>query len=50
MNLKKVLFIRYGLLVVFLSAIIVFFLLWLLRVDDKPLLNMIIAYFLNQPI
>lgn len=50
MNLKKMLFIRYGLLIIFLSAIIVFSLLWALRVDDKSLLNMIIAYFLNQSI
>lgn len=50
MNLRKMLFIRYGLLIVFLSAIMVFFLLWALRVDDNSLLNMIIAYFLNQSI
>ena len=48
MNFRKMLFIRYGLLIVFLSTIIVFLLLWILRVDDKPLLSMIIAYFLNQ--
>ena len=50
MNLRKMLFIRYGLFIVFLSTIIVLFLLWVLRVDDKSLLNMIIAYFLNRPI
>ena len=50
MNFRMMLFIRYGLLIVFLSAIIVFLLLWILRVDDKPLLNMIVAYFLNQPL
>lgn len=50
MNLRKMLFIRYGILIIFLSAVIVFFLLWVLRVDDKSLLNMIIAYFLNQSV
>ena len=48
MDLRKVQFIRYGLLIVFLTTFIVFFLLWVLRVDDKPLLNMIVGYFLNQ--
>ena len=50
MDLRKMLFIRYGLLIVFLTAIIVFSLLWVLRVDDMPLLDMIIAYFFNQSI
>lgn len=50
MFLKKIPFIKYGLIVVFISAFTVFSLLWLLRVDDKPLLNMILAYFLNQPV
>lgn len=50
MYLKKMPFIKYGLVVVFLSAIAAFSLLWLLKVDDKPLLTMILAYFLNQPV
>lgn len=50
MNFRKMLFIKYGLFFIFLSAITVFLLLWILRVDNKPLLNMVIAYFLNQPI
>ena len=48
MNFRKMLFIKYGILIIFLSTIIVFLLLWILRVDDKPLLSMIIGYFLNQ--
>jgi len=50
MNLRQIFFIKYGLLIILLTAIVVFFLLWILKVDDRHLLNMIIAYFLNQSI
>lgn len=50
MDLRKMIFIRYGLFIIFLSTLIVFFLLWVLRINDKSLLNMIIAYFFNQSI
>lgn len=50
MNLKQIVFIKYGLLIILLTAVTAFFLLWILEVDGRPLLNMIIAYFLNQPI
>ncbi len=47
---KNYFFVKYGLIIIFVTACIVLFSLWILKIKDISILQRIIEYFINRPV